>query len=116
MPRRPPLFAEERKKAAEASSSRGHHQSNSDESETAMDPLMAQFKAELTARGANGILGLKKLFRIIADGCKDITFSEFKRSVMEMDIPLSPTETMQLFNKFGTNGPTDESIFDHSFF
>lgn len=66
------------------------------------DPVMARLKSKFKARGANGIVGLGRLFRIMDDdrsGC--LCFAEFKKAMKECNMEMNDTELMVLFKRFG---------------
>jgi len=64
-------------------------------------PVLQQFKAAVKARGAYGIIGIGRAFRIIDDdGSKSLSISEFKKAVSEYGLSLSELEMNQLFSYF----------------
>lgn len=74
-----------------------------EEEKTDDDPIMAKLKSQLAGRGAKGIIGLGRLFRIIDDdGSNSLCFAEFKKAMRECKMNLSDTELIMLFKRFGT--------------
>lgn len=74
----------------------------SDDDDTEQDPLMARLKAQLVARGATGIVGLARLFKIMDDdGSNTLSFPEFKKAMRECKVVLSEVELVVLFKRFG---------------
>ena len=64
-------------------------------------PSLQQLKAAVKARGAYGIIGIGRLFRIIDDdGSKSINAPEFKKAINEYGIRMSDTQLNQLFSYF----------------
>lgn len=74
----------------------------SDDDETEQDPLMARLKTQLASRGATGIVGLARLFRIMDDDRSNtLSFPEFKKAMRECKVVLSEVELVVLFKRFG---------------
>jgi hypothetical protein len=68
------------------------------------DPILMKLKTQLSLRGAKGIIGLGRLFRIADDdGSNSLSFQEFKKAMKDFGMSLSDTETILLFKKFGKN-------------
>ena len=66
------------------------------------DPLIAKMKVVMASRGAKGLIGLARLFRILdIDESNTLSFEEFRKGMKEMALDLSETELLQLFKKFG---------------
>lgn len=66
------------------------------------DPLLNKLKTQLSLRGAKGIIGLGRVFRIMDDdGSNSLSFQEFKKAMKEYGVALSDSETILLFKKFG---------------
>ena len=66
------------------------------------DPLMGKLKAQLAGRGAKGVIGLGRLFKIMDDdGSNTLSFAEFKKAMKECKMELSDTELVLLFKRFG---------------
>jgi Ca2+-binding EF-hand superfamily protein len=60
-----------------------------------------KLRAQLRARGAKGIIGLARKFRIMDDdGSKSLSMSEFKKGVRECALVLSELELHELFSLF----------------
>lgn len=68
--------------------------------QTSKDPIEI-LRAKCLARGANGIRGLSRLFKIM-DDTKDhrLDFDEFKKGVNEYGLNYSNMEMKELFNAF----------------
>lgn len=57
------------------------------------------------SRGATGILGLGRLFRIMDDdGSRNLNQEEFLHGLKEVGLELSEDDTKEIFQKFDTNG------------
>lgn len=71
--------------------------------QTSKDPIEI-LRAKCLARGANGIRGLSRLFKIMDDS-KDhrLDFDEFKKGVNEYGLNYSNMEMKELFNAFDEN-------------
>eukprot|EP01031_Cornospumella_fuschlensis_P041281 gene41281-50383_t len=68
------------------------------------DPVMFKLKSQLGMRGARGVMGLSRLFRIMDDdGSKSLSFGEFKKAMQEFGMALNDTELVVLFKRFDTN-------------
>ena len=66
------------------------------------DPVLLKLKNQLKLRGANGILGLSRLFRIMDDdGSKSLSFAEFRKAMKDLQLSLSDAEVIAMFKKFG---------------
>jgi hypothetical protein len=65
------------------------------------DPIMAKLKAQLASRGAKGIIGLGRLFKIMDDdGSNSLSFQEFKKAMREIRMGLDDAELIILFKRF----------------
>ncbi|XP_050506808.1 calcyphosin-like protein isoform X1 [Diabrotica virgifera virgifera] len=63
------------------------------------------------SRGATGILGLGRLFRIMDDdGNKNLNKEEFLHGLKEVGLDLSGEEAQEMFQKFDTNGDGSVNI------
>jgi Ca2+-binding EF-hand superfamily protein len=63
--------------------------------------LMEQFRTKLAARGARGIMGLGKQFKIADDdGSRDLDMYEFKKAVRDFRINLQEKDCERLFRVF----------------
>ena len=68
-------------------------------------PLLDKLRLKLASRGANGLLGLSRLFRIMDDdNSKSLDNNEFKKAMRDMQLSLSLTEVQQLFTLFDRDG------------
>jgi hypothetical protein len=64
-------------------------------------PPLEELKSQLAARGASGIIGLSRKFRIMDDdGSKSLNLSEFKKGIRECALDLTEMEMNQLFQHF----------------
>jgi Ca2+-binding EF-hand superfamily protein len=64
-------------------------------------PALVELKTQLSARGARGIIGLARKFRIMDDsGNKMLDMSEFKKGIRECGLKLSEYDLNQLFAHF----------------
>ena len=70
---------------------------------TSKDPIEI-LRARCLARGANGIRGLSRLFKIMDDS-KDhrLDFDEFRKGISEYGFNYSKSEYQELFNAFDEN-------------
>jgi uncharacterized tellurite resistance protein B-like protein len=78
---------------------------------------LQQLKAALKERGATGIIGLGRLFRIMDDdGNKSLNVNEFKKAMSEFNLHLNDDEIKQLFDYFDKdrNGTIDYEEFIQS--
>lgn len=78
------------------------NQEEEDEQEKLIDdPVLQKLKTQLSSRGAKGIIGLGRLFRIMDDDRSNtLSFSEFKKAMREFGMNLNDTETILLFKRF----------------
>ena len=68
-------------------------------------PLLDKVRVKLASRGANGLLGLSRIFRIMDDdGTKSLNMNEFKKAMRDMALMLTETEVKQLFQLFDRDG------------
>ena len=66
------------------------------------DPLMTKLKEQLAGRGAKGIIGLARVFKIMDDdGSNTLSFQEFKKAMKECGMVLTDAELIMLFKRFG---------------
>ena len=66
-----------------------------------MPPALRELKIQLKARGARGIIGLARKFRIMDDnGNKMLDMAEFKKGIRECNLKLSEQELNQLYAHF----------------
>jgi len=76
--------------------------------------ILAKLKAQLVARGARGIIGLSRKFRIMDDDDnKSLSLAEFKKALKEMALDLSDQDLRLLFDHFDrdSNGSLDYEEF-----
>ena len=70
--------------------------------------LLDKLKAQLRSRGARGLAGLARKFKIMDDdGQGLISLGEFKKAMGEMEMALSPAELRILFDHFDAVLPED---------
>jgi hypothetical protein len=73
-----------------------------DEIDAKNDPIMYKLKQQLSMRGAKGIIGLGRLFKIMDDDSSNtLSFSEFKKAMKEFGMILNDAELIILFKRFG---------------
>jgi Ca2+-binding EF-hand superfamily protein len=78
--------------------------------------LFNKFKEKLLSRGARGIIGLARIFRIMDDNQnKTLEFEEFKKAVKEFRIDFNDEELSRLFQYFDADctGVVDYEEFIH---
>ena len=67
--------------------------------------LITKLKTELKSRGAHGIHGLGRKFRIMDDdGSKSLSMAEFKKAMKECTLELEERELQSLFKFFDKDG------------
>ncbi len=77
------------------------HNSTSVTAEVEDDPIMAKLKAQLAARGARGIIGLGRMFKIADDdSSNNLSFQEFKKAMRDIGMTLNDAELIILFKRF----------------
>eukprot|EP01038_Epipyxis_sp_PR26KG_P004385 gene4385-6201_t len=79
-----------------------------------LDKILSDLKDQLAQRGAKGIIGLQRKFRIIDDdNSKSLSVSEFKKAMKECALTLSDEELQLLFAYFDSdkNGTIDFEEF-----
>lgn len=63
--------------------------------------LMEMFRKKLASRGARGIIGLGKQFKIADDNrSKDLDMPEFKKAVKDFRVGLNDSDSERLFKIF----------------
>ncbi|KAH8292507.1 hypothetical protein KR054_011175 [Drosophila jambulina] len=68
------------------------------------DPIY-KLRLQCFSRGATGILGLARTFRVMDDdGSKTLNAEEFKKGVSDIGLELSDSEIQQMFTSFDTDG------------
>ena len=68
------------------------------------DPLIEKVRNTLATRGATGILGMGRLFRIMDDDdSKSLSMSEFKKAMRDSSVVLQDKELTYLFKLFDTD-------------
>jgi Ca2+-binding EF-hand superfamily protein len=79
---------------------KGDTMSSSQQGGRSIAPL-EELRRQLAARGASGIIGLARKFRIMDDdGSKSLSMAEFKKGVRECSLDLNEQELNQLFQHF----------------
>lgn len=69
------------------------------------DDLVKMFRDKLASRGARGILGMQKVFKIMDDNRNGtLEIEEFWKAVCDFRIQISPEEARKLFDLFDING------------
>ncbi|XP_003390641.1 PREDICTED: calcyphosin-like protein [Amphimedon queenslandica] len=77
------------------------------------DPL-EKLRLKCLARGASGIKGLGRVFRIMDDdGSRSLSYDEFKKGLHDYGLSLTDSESKQMFQKFDQdkNGSIDFDEF-----
>ena len=70
--------------------------------------IIKDLRASLAERGARGIIGLSRKFKIMDDnGSKTLSMSEFKKAMKECDLELTPAEVDAVFKFFDKDGSQD---------
>ena len=68
------------------------------------DELVTLFREKLASRGARGILGMQRIFKIMDDNHNGtLEMSEFWKAICDFRIQISPEEARQLFDLFDIN-------------
>ena len=82
-----------------------HHNLAEVEGSQGVTAILERLKKQLAARGARGIIGLGRKFRIIDDdGSKSINKEEFQKATAECALDLNDTEVDEMFNFFDKDG------------
>lgn len=69
------------------------------------DDLVKMFRDKLASRGARGILGMQRIFKIMDDnGNGQLEIQEFWKAICDFRIQISPEECRTLFDLFDING------------
>jgi Ca2+-binding EF-hand superfamily protein len=74
------------------------------------DDLVKMFRDKLAARGARGLLGMQRIFKVMDDnqsGTLDI--QEFWKAICDFRLPMSAEECRKLFDLFDINGDGEMS-------
>jgi len=62
---------------------------------------MEMFRTKLAGRGARGLLGLAKQFKIADDdGSRDLDMNEFKKACRDFRVGITDTDSEKLFRIF----------------
>uniref|UniRef100_A0A8D0BDX2 Calcyphosine n=1 Tax=Salvator merianae TaxID=96440 RepID=A0A8D0BDX2_SALMN len=65
---------------------------------------IVKLRAKCLQRGASGIKGLARFFRIMDDDkSKSLTLEEFRKGLQEAGVPLEPREVEEIFNQCDKN-------------
>ena len=68
------------------------------------DDLVKMFRDKLASRGARGILGMQRIFKIMDDNNNGtLEIQEFWKAVCDFRIQVSPEEARNLFDLFDIN-------------
>jgi hypothetical protein len=63
--------------------------------------ILRKLKEQLISRGARGIVGLQRKFKIMDDDdSKSLSFEEFRKAVLESGLQLTDAELQMMFNYF----------------
>ena len=84
--------------------------------ESSVDPLIDKVRKTMAKRGATGILGMARLFRIMDDDdSKSLSMPEFKKAMRDSSLVLQDKELVYLFKLFDTdaNGSIGYDEFLH---
>ena len=66
--------------------------------------VLSKLKSQLAERGARGIAGLQRKFKIMDDdGSKSLSFEEFRKALLESGLQLSDAEIQTLFKFFDSD-------------
>lgn len=94
-------WAEDLKRRRAAAANGQDIEDDDKDDDTPDDPLIARLKAQLASRGAHGIVGLGRLFKIMDDdGSNSLSFKEFKKAMKECNMILNDIDLVILFKKF----------------
>ena len=67
--------------------------------------VVRKLKEQLASRGARGIIGLQRKFKIMDDdGSKSLDMNEFKKALTESGLTLTDGELQMMFNYFDRDG------------
>jgi Ca2+-binding EF-hand superfamily protein len=67
--------------------------------------MVKLFKQRLAARGARGILGMQRIFKIMDDNRNGtLEIQEFWKALCDFRVALNPEEARKLFDLFDING------------
>lgn len=70
----------------------------------APEALLSLFRDKLKARGAKGLIGLQRLFKIMDDdGSQTLSLPEFSKACRDFRIGISDENVPILFSKFDVN-------------
>jgi Ca2+-binding EF-hand superfamily protein len=76
-----------------------------------LDHMLNLFRDRIKARGARGIVGLQRIFKIMDDdGSHTLTLSEFTKACKDFRIGISDEYIPTLFNAFDINNDKTLSI------
>lgn len=92
---------------ARVGSSHGRQQQDESRPQTASkgNSALEKFRNKLLSRGARGIIGISRQFKIFDDdNSKTIDFEEFKKAVKDFRVDLSPNEVKVVFGQFDRDG------------
>jgi len=68
-------------------------------------PLLDKLRVKLASRGANGLLGMARMFKIMDDDdSKSLDLNEFKKAMRDLALMMTELEIKQLFQLFDRDG------------
>jgi Ca2+-binding EF-hand superfamily protein len=87
------------------SSSQRHTGANYSGTQHSENDLVGLFRSKLISRGARGILGMQRIFKIIDDNRNGtLEIEEFWKALCDFRIQITPEDCRQLFDLFDING------------
>ena len=80
-------------------------QMNSAAAKNDVNALLQAFRDKIKQRGARGIIGLQRVFKIIDDdGSRSLSFLEFRKCLNDFRVDVPPEAARTLFSAFDVNG------------
>merc|ERR1719362_585198 len=81
------------------------HDEGRPQTATKGNSALEKFRNKLLSRGARGIIGISRQFKIFDDdNSKSIDFEEFKKAVKDFRVDLTPNEVKVVFGAFDRDG------------